>query len=42
MALTDTSIRAARAREKPYKLTDGGGLTLLVNLNRPKWWRLRY
>lgn len=42
MALTDTSIRAARAKEKPYKLTDDGGLILLVNLNGSKWWRLRY
>ena len=42
MALTDTSIRAARARDRPYKLTDDGGLTLLVNLNGSKWWRLRY
>jgi integrase len=42
MALTDTKIRSAQPREKAYKLADGGGLTLLVNPNGSKWWRLRY
>ncbi len=42
MSLTDTTIRSARPREKAYKLADGGGLTLLVNPNGSKWWRLRY
>ncbi len=42
MPLTDTKIRGARAREKAYKLADGDGLTLLVNPNGSKWWRLRY
>lgn len=42
MALTDKAIRAARPRRTPYKLTDGGGLTLLVNPNGSRWWRLRY
>jgi integrase len=40
--LTDTSIKAARTREKPYKLADGGGLVLLINPNGSRWWRLRY
>jgi integrase len=42
MALSDTAIRTARPREKPYKLADGGGLTLLINPDGSKWWRLRY
>jgi integrase len=40
--LTETAIRAAQPREKPYKLTDGGGLALVVNPNGSKWWRWRY
>jgi hypothetical protein len=31
MPLTDTAIRNAKPDEKPYKLTDGKGLYLLVN-----------
>ena len=30
MALTDTACRAAKGRETDYKLSDGGGLYLLV------------
>jgi hypothetical protein len=33
MALSLFSIQNAKAREKPYKLTDGDGLHLLVNPN---------
>jgi integrase len=40
--LTDTKIRNAKPKEKPYKLSDGNGLTLLINPNGSKWWRLRY
>lgn len=42
MALTDTAIKAAKAAEKPIKLTDGGGLYLLVQPSGSKWWRLDY
>jgi hypothetical protein len=42
MALTDTAVRNAQPRETPYKLTDGDGLTLLINPDGSKWWRLRY
>ena len=42
MALTDTSIRNAKSKDKPYKLSDGGGLFLLVNTNGSKWWRYSY
>ena len=30
MKLTDTQIRTAKPRQKPYKLFDGGGLYLMV------------
>jgi Phage integrase central domain/Arm DNA-binding domain len=40
--LTDTAIRNAKLREKPYKLTDGGGLYLIVNPNGARYWRFRY
>jgi integrase len=42
MALTSFSIKNAKSREKPYKLTDGNGLYLLVNPNGSKLWRFRY
>jgi hypothetical protein len=42
MALTDTAIRKARAAERPYKMTDGDGLYLLVNPNGSRWWRFDY
>ena len=42
MALTDFAIRKAKAQEKPFKLTDGGGLHLLVQANGSKLWRLKY
>jgi integrase len=37
-----TTIEAAQKRDKPYKLTDGNGLHLLINPNGSKLWRLRY
>ncbi|MBQ0759449.1 MAG: tyrosine-type recombinase/integrase [Zhongshania sp.] len=42
MPLTDLEIRNAAPREKPYKLTDGVGLYLLVHPNGSKYWQLRY
>jgi hypothetical protein len=39
--LTDTAARSARAKEKPYKLADTGGLYLLVTSNS-KLWRWDY
>lgn len=42
MALTDTRIRNAKAKDSPYKLTDGGGLHLEVRPTGAKLWRLRY
>jgi len=40
--LTETKIRAAKPRQKPYKLSDGKGLHLAVDPSGGRWWRLRY
>jgi len=40
--LTLFSIQNAKPRDKPYKLSDGNGLHLLVTPNGSKLWRLRY
>ena len=40
--LTDIAVRKAAARDKPYKLTDGGGLYLLVERTGAKYWRMAY
>jgi len=42
MALTDTAIRNAKALRKPFKLSDGGGLHLLVSPAGGKLWRINY
>ncbi len=42
MGLTDTAIRRSHPTEKPYKLTDGKGLYLLVNPSGGKLWRWKY
>ena len=42
MKLSDTKIRAAKPRDKSYKLTDGGGLYVLVHKNGSKYFRLDY
>ncbi len=42
MALTDTACRTAKAGEKPYRLSDGGGLQLWVHTSGSKTWRLAY
>lgn len=42
MALTDTAIRNAKPGEKSIRLSDGGGLYLLINANGSKWWRMDY
>jgi integrase len=39
MPLTDTTCRTSKSREKPYKLSDGGGLYLQVEKNGSKLWR---
>ncbi|MDT7816276.1 MAG: hypothetical protein QOJ42_6192 [Acidobacteriaceae bacterium] len=41
-ARSDVAFRTAKPREKPFKLSDGGGLYLLVQPNAAKLWRLAY
>ncbi len=40
--LTDSAIKAAKPKDKPYKLTDGQGLYLEVMPNGSRLWRLKY
>lgn len=40
--LTDAQVKRAKAGEKPYRLTDGGGLHLFITPAGGKLWRLRY
>jgi integrase len=42
MSLTDSTCKNAKPLEKPYKLSDGRGLYLLVHPNGSKYWRLKY
>lgn len=42
MALTDVKVKTAKPKDKPYKLTDGGGMYLLINANGSKYWRMKY
>jgi hypothetical protein len=42
MALTDVQARTAKPGEKPYKLSDGGWLFLLVKPSGSKLWRMAY
>ncbi|UUC83455.1 tyrosine-type recombinase/integrase [Stutzerimonas stutzeri] len=42
MALSDTTIRTAKPREKLYRLTDANGLCLEVTPTGSKLWRYRY
>ncbi len=41
MALTNLKVRTAKPADKQYKLTDGGGMHLLVHPNG-SYWRLQY
>lgn len=42
MALTDTAIKNAKAKAKPYKLADERGLHLLVQPTGGQLWRMKY
>ena len=42
MPLTDRKISGLRPLEKPFKISDGGGLYLQVTPNGTKLWRLAY
>lgn len=40
--LVDTEIKKAKAADKPYTLTDGGGLFLIISPTGSKSWRFNY
>jgi len=40
--LTDIQLKNAKAKEKDYRLTDGGGLYLLITTDSAKYWRMDY
>jgi integrase len=42
MPLKDSSVRNAKPTAKPQKLSDGGGLHMLIQPNGSKLWRLAY
>lgn len=42
MPLTHVEVRNAKLKEKPYKLSDGGGLFLSIQPGGGKWWRYKY
>jgi hypothetical protein len=42
MKLKDITVRNVKPTSKPQKLSDGGGLHLLVQPNGSKLWRLAY
>ena len=42
MSLSDAKVRNAKPKTKPYKITDGEGMFLLVAPSGSKYWRLKY
>ncbi len=40
--LSALEVKNAKPGEKPFKLSDGGGMYLLINPNGSKYWRLKY
>lgn len=42
MPLTDLAIRRAKPADRPQKLSDGGGLYLMVAVNGGRYWRWKY
>jgi len=42
MKLTDLKCRHAKTAAKPYKITDGAGLHLLIAPTGNKYWRMLY
>lgn len=41
-SLSDATVRNAKPKSKPYKISDGEGLFLLVLPSGAKYWRLKY
>jgi|GEM_PF-1803786 len=42
MALIDIKVRTTKPSDKPFKITDGQGINLLINSNCSNYWRLQY
>lgn len=42
MPLKDSTVRAAAPGPKPYRLSDGDGLYVIVRPSGAKWWRFQY
>ena len=42
VALSELTVRKAKAKDRDYKLSDAGGLYLLVTTNGSKLWRVNY
>ena len=42
MALSDVQLRGLKPTKAPLKVSDSGGLFVLVNPNGSKLWRLAY
>ena len=42
MPLNNLQIKNSQARDKPYKLFDGGGLYIEIRPTGAKYWRLKY
>jgi len=42
LALTNTTAKNAKPKDKPYKLSDSGGLYLYIHPSGSKTWRLKY
>lgn len=42
MSLSAVEVRNAKGRDRPYKLSDSGGLYLFVQPNGARYWRLAY
>lgn len=42
LALSDLKIKSLKSKDKPYKVSDSGGLYILVNPSGSKLWRQKY
>lgn len=42
MSLTDTALKNAKPRDKPYKLSDRNGLYILISKTGARLWRYKY